>query len=297
MRLDDFDDSINVEDQRGGGGRGFPVIGGTGGRLGCGTIVIALIAVFVFGADPAQMLGSLQQQTQEQQSLPAGPAQAGGGSSAQEICTVNPFSRESCNALSSLNKTWKPRFDKAGIAFRAPKLVFYSQQGQSGCGAAQSAMGPFYCPPDQGIYIDTDFYNEMDKQMDAGGDFARDYVMAHEYGHHIQNLLGLSDQVHSLQQRNPSRANELSVRLELQADCYAGVWAGLNKDRIEPGDIEEGLKAAHQIGDDTLMKAAGRRPVEAAFTHGSSAQRMTWLRKGIETADEDQCDTFSDLRQ
>ncbi|KAJ8139031.1 hypothetical protein OY671_007757 [Metschnikowia pulcherrima] len=133
--------------------------------------------------------------------------------------------------------------------------------------------------------------------MDAGGDFARDYVMAHEYGHHIQNSLGSSDQVHSSQQRNPSRANELSVRLELQADCYAGVWAGLNKDRIEPGDIEEGSKAAHQIGDDTSMKAAGRRPVEAAFTHGSAAQRMTWSRKGIETADEDQCDTFSDLRQ
>ena len=295
MKLDDFDNSIDVEDQRGGGGfslgggAGLPF--GSGGKLGCGGIVIALIAVFFFGADPAQMLGSLQQGA----SAPASQGQ--NGTSAAESCAVNAFSHESCNALSSLNKTWKPLFEKSNVAFRAPKLVFYSQAGSSGCGAAQSAMGPFYCPSDQGIYIDTDFYTEMDKQMDAGGDFARAYVIAHEYGHHVQNLVGLSDQVHSLQQQNPSRANQLSVRLELQADCYAGVWAAKNRDKIEPGDLEEGLRAAHQIGDDTLMKAAGRRPVEAAFTHGSSAQRMEWLRKGLQTGDEDQCDTFADLQQ
>jgi hypothetical protein len=154
-------------------------------------------------------------------------------------------------------------------------------------------MGPFYCPADQGIYIDTDFYTEMDKQLGAGGDFARAYVMAHEYGHHIQKLVGTSDQVSEAQRRNPPLANRLSVKLELQADCYAGVWAARNKDRIDPGDIEEGLRAAHQIGDDTLMASAGRTPVEAAFTHGSSAQRMAWLRKGLETGNEDACDTFS----
>ncbi|MFM2370787.1 MAG: hypothetical protein RIS85_509 [Pseudomonadota bacterium] len=285
MRLDDFDSSINVEDQRGGGSR-FPM--GGGGKLGCGSIVIALIAAVVFGVDPAQMLGSLQQgqvqaPTQQQQ----------GGTSLAESCSANAFSRESCNALSSLNKTWEPLFRQANIPFQSPKLVFYSQAGQSGCGAAQSAMGPFYCPADNGIYIDTDFYTEMDKSMGAGGDFARVYVMAHEYGHHIQNALGTSDQVRQLQQRNPSQANQLSVKLELQADCYAGVWAGRNRDRIEAGDIEEGMRAAHQIGDDALMKAAGRRPAEEAFTHGSSAQRMQWLRKGLETADEDQCDTFA----
>lgn len=285
MRLDDFDNSINVEDQRGSGAS----FGGVRGKLGCGTIVIALIGALVFGVDPAQMLGTLEQGQN-------GPVQTQGGRSASESCTVDAFSRESCNALSSLNKTWAPLFAKANVPFQPPKLVFYSQAGQSGCGAAQSAMGPFYCPTDQGIYIDTDFYTELDQKMGAGGDFARAYVMAHEFGHHVQNLVGMSDQVHSLQQQNPSRANQLSVRLELQADCYAGVWAAHNKDRIEPGDLEEGLTAAHQIGDDTLMKSAGRRPVEAAFTHGSAEQRMTWLRKGLETGDDESCDTFADMQ-
>lgn len=284
MRLDDFDNSINVEDQRGGGGGRFPM--GGGGKLGCGSIVIALIAALVFGVDPAQMLGTVQQ------SQVSAPAQQQGGTTLEESCSVNEFSRESCNALSSLNKTWQPLFAQANIAFEPPKLTFYSQAGNSGCGAAQSAMGPFYCPADNGIYIDTDFFAEMDQRMGAGGDFARVYVMAHEYGHHIQNVLGTSTQVRQLQQRSPSEANRLSVALELQADCYAGVWAGRNRDRIEPGDIEEGMRAAHQIGDDTLMKAAGRRPVEDAFTHGSAAQRKQWLQTGIETADEDQCDTF-----
>ena len=158
-------------------------------------------------------------------------------------------------------------------------------------------MGPFYCPSDGGIYIDTDFYTEMEQRLGASGDFARVYVMAHEYGHHVQTLTGMSDQVRSAQQQNPRAANQLQVRMELQADCYAGVWAAKNADRIEPGDLEEGLNAAHSIGDDTLMSKAGRRPVEAAFTHGSSAQRMEWLRKGIESGNEDSCDTFADLRR
>ena len=169
--------------------------------------------------------------------------------------------------------------------------------GQSGCGAAQSAMGPFYCPQDQGIYLDTDFFRQMDKELGATGEFARDYVIAHEYGHHIQKLLGMSDQVRSLQAQNPRQANQLSVRLELQADCYAGVWAARNKDRLEPGDMESGLNAAHQIGDDTLMRNAGRRASPEQFTHGTSAQRMEWLRRGMETGNEDSCDTFADLRR
>ncbi|MBV1686921.1 neutral zinc metallopeptidase [Novosphingobium sp. G106] len=292
MRLDDFDpNSVDVEDQRG----GMLPIGLSGGRIGCGTIVIALIAALVFGVDPTQMLGGLQEAQQQQQQ--AGPAQRQGGSTAQEICTVNELSKESCNALSSLNKTWEPLFAQANIQFRRPKLVFYSQAGRSGCGAAQSAMGPFYCPTDQGIYLDTDFYRQMEQDLGANGQFARDYVIAHEYGHHIQNLLGLSDQIHSLQQQNPSKANQLSVRLELQADCYAGVWAAKNKDRMEPGDMESGLNAAHQIGDDTLMKNAGQRPMEDAFTHGSSAQRTEWLRKGLQSGNEDACDTFADLKR
>ncbi len=294
MRLDDFDPrDVNVEDQRG----GMLPVGMRGGSIGCGTLVIALIAALVFGVDPTQMIGGLQQgqqqAPQEQEQRPGQP----GGKTTEESCTADEGSRETCNALSSLNKTWKPIFAQSNVPFSPPKLVFYSQAGQSGCGAAQSAMGPFYCPSDNGIYIDTDFYREMESKLGASGDFARAYVMAHEYGHHIQTLTGLSDQVRSAQQQNPGRANALQVAMELQADCYAGVWAAKNKDRIEPGDIEEGLNAAHQIGDDTLMKAAGRRPVEAAFTHGSSAQRMEWLRRGLETGNEDACDTFSSLKR
>jgi predicted metalloprotease len=288
MRLDDFDNSIKVEDQRGSGGGRFPL--GGGGKIGCGSIVIALIGALVFGLDPMQMLGSLEG-TQT-----ASVEQGQGARTLEESCSADAFSRESCNALASLNKTWQPLFMKAQLPFEAPKLVFYSQSGRSGCGAAQSAMGPFYCPSDNGIYLDTDFYNELAERFGAKGDFAREYVIAHEYGHHVQNQLGMSQQVQSASRANPRQANQLSVRLELQADCYAGVWAAKNRDRIEPGDLEEGLTAAHQIGDDTLMKSAGQRPVEEAFTHGTGAQRKQWLRKGLETGDEDQCDTFADLR-
>ncbi|MDP3674219.1 MAG: neutral zinc metallopeptidase [Novosphingobium sp.] len=284
MRLDDFDpNSINIGDQR---GSGFS-LGGTGGKVGCGSIVIALIAALVFGVDPGQMLGGMQD---------AGTGQVAtqGGTTATESCNIDAVSKESCNALSSLNKTWAPLFEAAQIPFTPPKLWFYSQNGRSGCGAAQSAMGPFYCPSDQGIYIDTDFFREMEQKLGAGGDFARVYVMAHEYGHHVQALTGLAGQIRSAQDSNPSQANRLQVAMELQADCYAGVWAGRNRDRIEPGDLEEGLTAAHAIGDDTL--SGGRAP-EAAFTHGSSAQRMEWLRRGIQTADEDQCDTFAEFQR
>jgi predicted metalloprotease len=290
MKLDDFDPGdIDVGDQRGGNFGGLPI----GGRsVGCGTIVIAIIAALVFGVDPGQMIGQLggmQEQAPRQ-------TQAG-GTTASESCNTDAMSKESCNALASLNKTWAPIFQASNVKFAPPKLVFYSQAGQSGCGAAQSAMGPFYCPSDNGIYIDTDFYREMEQRLGASGDFARVYVIAHEYGHHVQTLTGISDQVRSLQQQNPQRANNLQVRMELQADCYAGVWAAKNSNRIESGDVEEGLNAAHSIGDDTLMKSAGRRPVEEAFTHGTSAQRMEWLRKGLETGNEDACDTFADLRR
>lgn len=296
MRLDDYDDSINVEDQRGrgggigGGGGGLPfgLLALVGSRFGIGGIIVVVIGMALFGG-----LGNLFGGGQ-QGAIGSGQG-APGAKSLAESCNVNAFSLESCNALASLNRTWQPLLAKAGVDDTAPKLVFYSQAGQSGCGAAQSAMGPFYCPTDQGIYIDTDFFTEMDKKMAAGGDFARAYVMAHEYGHHVQTLTGISEQVREAQQRNPSRANQLSVRLELQADCYAGVWAANNRAAIEPGDIEEGMQAAHQIGDDTLMKAAGRRPVEAAFTHGSAAQRMAWLKKGLESGNANQCNTFADM--
>lgn len=290
MRHDEFDpNAIDVEDQRGSGGarRGLPV--GRGGQVGCGTIILVLIASAVFGVDPGQLLGGLEQiqgPAQEQ----AGPVT--GQLSESESCRVDESSLQMCNALSSLNKTWQPVFAAAGVPFKAPRLVFYSQAGQSGCGAAQSAMGPFYCPADHGIYLDTDFFAQMDRDLGAKGKFARDYVIAHEYGHHIQKLTGISDQIRSLQSRNPRQANSLSVRLELQADCYAGVWAAKNRTRLEPGDMESGLNAASAIGDDTLMKNAGRRVSPEQFTHGTSKQRMEWLRKGMESGDDAVCDAL-----
>ncbi|MCB2061436.1 MAG: neutral zinc metallopeptidase [Novosphingobium sp.] len=291
MRLDRFNPANIRVRNHGSGGGGFP--GGGGGKLGCGTIVIALIAALVFGVDPGQMLGTLEGM---QQGAPV-EREPAGGQSAEEICGQNQYALESCNALSSLNQTWEPLFRQAGIGFEQPTLNFYEGGTRSGCGAAQSAMGPFYCPADQGIYIDTSFYDQLARQLGAQGDFARYYVMAHEYGHHIQKLVGLADQVRSAQAQNPSQANSLQVRMELQADCYAGVWAGRNRQLIERGDMEEGLQAASAIGDDTLQRNAGQSVNPESFTHGSSAQRMQWLRKGLETGNDEECDTFSDLRR
>jgi uncharacterized protein len=292
MRLNQFDPrSIRV--RRGGGGGGGTRMGGAGG-LGCGGLVVVLIGALVFGVDPGQMVGLVegaQQVGGQQQQSPAAADE-----SALEICDDNAYAMEGCNALASLNQTWEPLFAEAGIPFEQPTLYYYTGGTASGCGNASSSMGPFYCPADQGIYIDTSFYDQMASQMGAGGDFARYYVMAHEYGHHIQYLTGMAQQVRQMQQSDARMANQLQVRMELQADCYAGVWAGRNRNLIEPGDFEEGMTAASAIGDDTLMRNAGQRVDQESFTHGSSAQRMEWLRRGIQTADEDQCDTFADLR-
>lgn len=279
MRLNPFNpNNIRVE---GGGGGGFP--GGGGGQLGCGAIVIALIGALVFGIDPGQMLGTMQGMQ------PGQPAQSQGGEqSVQELCTQNQYATEACNTLQSLNQTWEPLFQQAGVRFEQPTLVFYSGAVRSGCGSATSAAGPFYCPADQKIYIDTSFYDEMQQKLGTGpGDFARYYVVAHEYGHHVQNLTGVAQQITSAQQQNPRQANQLSVLLELQADCYAGVWAGKNRNLIEPGDFEEGMQAASAIGDDKLT---GGRVSSENFTHGTSQQRMQALRLGMESGDDTQCD-------
>ncbi|WP_159978122.1 MULTISPECIES: neutral zinc metallopeptidase [unclassified Novosphingobium] len=291
MRLTRFDPSnIRVT----GGGGGFP--GGGGGKMGCGTLVIVLIGALVFGVDPGQMLGTIQG-VQQQSSAPSqNSAQNSELKSVEELCTANAYATESCNALDSLNRTWQPLFQKSNIAFDQPTLHFYTGGTQSGCGAAQSAMGPFYCPADQGIYIDTSFYDQLERQLGAGGDFARYYVIAHEYGHHIQKLTGMNTQVRQEQQRNPSQSNALQVKMELQADCYAGVWAGKNGNLIDPGDMEEGLTAASAIGDDTLMKNAGQAVSPESFTHGSSAERMRWLKRGLDTGNEDACDTFTSVK-
>ncbi|HEX2793930.1 MAG TPA: neutral zinc metallopeptidase [Croceicoccus sp.] len=284
MRLNDFSKNIRVNDQRGLGGG----LGG-GGKVGCGAIVIALIGAVFFGIDPMTTLGVVEGVQQG-----GAPTGQGNGKTVEESCTVNQYSRETCAALSSLDATWQPLFQEAGIAFKQPVLNFYDGRGQSGCGAAQAAMGPFYCPGDQGIYIDTSFYDQMDQQLGAGGDFARAYVIGHEYGHHVQTLTGTAGWVRQAQQQNPQMANQLQVRMELQADCYAGVWAARNPQLIEPGDIEEGLTAASAIGDDALTKG---RVSPDNFTHGTSQQRMQWLQKGLKTGDEDQCDTFADVRR
>jgi predicted metalloprotease len=298
MRLDDLDPSKNVRDQGRSGGRGFGG-GGAGGlglllsflpmllgrKMGCGTILliggVALAFLYFSG-------GGLQL---------ADGAGADGFQSQSSGANVACDTQEelfACQVLASTEQTWGRLFEQQGERYRPTTLTFYDQTGQSGCGAAQAAMGPFYCPADQGVYLDTSFFREMSTRLGAKGDFAQAYVIAHEVGHHIQNLSGVADQV-SKAQRTASKAegNALQVRMELQADCYAGVWAAQNADRMEPGDVEEGLNAAHAIGDDTLMRGAGQRPVESMFTHGSSEQRMAWLRKGLQTGDPAACDTFA----
>ena len=288
MRLNPFDTSkIRV---RSSGGGGLP--GGKAGGLGCGTLVLALIGAVVFGIDPMQTIGVVEGVQQ------GAPTEQRSDMSEQEVCTSGTYAQEACNALTSLNETWAPEFQSAGIQFQDPFLDLYrnGRVTTEGCGSATSAAGPFYCPADMGIYIDTGFYDQLARMAGTGGDFARYYVIAHEYGHHIQNLTGLAAQVRSAQQQNPRGANELQVRMELQADCYAGVWAGKNRNLIEPGDMQEGLKAASSIGDDTLQRRSGGRVNPENFTHGTSAQRMQALRAGLESADDAVCDQYFDMR-
>lgn len=290
MRLDDLDTSdVNVEDQRGrgGGGFGFPSGGGLpiSGRMGCGTIAILIIAALVFGMNPADILGGGQGTPTAQVGAPS--RQSG----ANAKCDADAASKFSCQVLKSTDLTWAKLFTDGG--YRKPKLVFYSRNGQSGCGAAQSAMGPFYCPADESIYLDTDFYGELSQQFGAAGDFAQAYVIAHEVGHHVQKLTGVADKVQASQSRaSKAQGNQLQVAMELQADCYAGVWASQNRDRMDPGDVEEGMRAAHQIGDDVLQRASQGVVIPESFTHGSAEQRMGWLKRGLQSGDPDQCDTF-----
>ncbi len=294
MRLDDLDDgnlddNVGAEYQRGGGSGGFPMGGGGmgigRGSMGCGTILIMIVAALIFGVNPADMIGGGQQVAPTQQ---VGPSASADGSA----CNTNEATRFSCLVLKSNNDTWEKQFTDG--SYRRPGIVFYDRNGQSGCGAAQSAMGPFYCPADQKIYLDTTFYQELQQRFGAAGDFAQAYVIAHEAGHHIQYLTGVADKVRNAQARaSRTQGNQLQVRMELQADCYAGVWAAQNRQRMEPGDVEEGLRAAHAIGDDVLQKQSQGVVVESSFTHGSAEQRMSWLKRGLQTGDPEQCDTFA----
>ncbi len=299
MRLDDLDPSSNVNDQGSGGG-GFGFGGGGGGglggllfgllpmllgrRLGCGTIlIIAVVGFFLFNSGILNLGGSGV--------APGEQTQAGSGSSTACDTEEELFA---CRVLKSTEDTWGNVFRQAGQNYPPAKLEFYGGTGDSGCGNAQSAMGPFYCPADHGVYLDTSFFQQM-QQMSGGGDFAYAYVIAHEVGHHIQNVTGVADQVRRLQNRvSQSEGNQLQVRMELQADCLAGVWAGLNANRMEAGDIEEGMRAANAIGDDKLMQQAGRQPVESMFTHGSSEQRMQALQRGLQGKNPSVCSAYFD---
>lgn len=282
MRLNPFNTgNINVRGSSGGG------VGKAGG-LGCGTIVIAALGYFVFGLDPFQTAAtveSVQQGTQTQGEI---------STDQNEVCTTGPYAREACDGLLSLDQTWGRVFEEQGLGdrFQRPTLHLYSGAVRTACGSGSSSMGPFYCPGDQTIYIDTSFYDQLARMSGNSGDFARYYVLAHEYGHHIQTITGVSDQIRSVQgQVGRTQGNQLQVRMELQADCYAGVWAGRNRNLIEPGDIEEGMQAASAIGDDRLTQ--GRVSAEN-FTHGTSAQRSQALQAGLR-GDDRVCDEYTNL--
>jgi predicted metalloprotease len=278
MRLDDQRRSSNVEDQRGsGGGVGLPVIGG-----GIGTIVILIIAA-IFGINPRSLM---QSGAPAQQQQPAQPAS-----------TKDPQVDFVAAVLGDTEDVWHAYFKQnLGGDYEEPKLVLFSGAVQSACGFAQAATGPFYCPLDHKVYIDLSFYRELHERFKAPGDFAEAYVIAHEVGHHVQNLLGTSEKVHAAEERASERqANELSVRLELQADCYAGIWAHhaqKMKNILEPGDVEEALNAASAIGDDRLQMQSRGYVAPDSFTHGSSAQRVRWFRRGFDSGAVNQCDTF-----
>jgi predicted metalloprotease len=323
MRYDENDRrSTNVEDRRGepgggGGGLGFPFPGGNGGiqiPMGSGRggfsitwlLIIGAIMLF-FGINPLDLLrgagpniGGIElprstdqrpvPQSQrspfeipglpgQKQQRPAQPANDSGAVFIQQV-------------LADTEDVWERIFKSMGKQYDAPKLVIFTGRTRTGCGVGQTAMGPFYCPLDQKVYIDLAFYEELRTRFKAPGDFAQAYVIAHEVGHHVQTILGIAEKVQELKQQNPRFANQIQVRMELQADCYAGVWANLNhqlKNRLQPGDIEEGLNAAAQIGDDRITQ--GRAPPES-FTHGTSAQRVSWFKRGYDSGDMKQCDAF-----
>jgi predicted metalloprotease len=285
MRWEDGRQSGNVEDRR-----GMRRPGGRTGGVGIGALLIALLASWIFGINPMVTLGLVQ-----------GAGQlAGAGAPKQVEGKRGPVEDEAGRftsvVLASTEDVWKEIFRQAGAQYRAPKLVLFEGATPTACGTGQSASGPFYCPLDQSVYIDVGFYRMLSQKFQAPGDFANAYVVAHEVGHHIQNLLGTMKQVQGLQQRSGERqANALSVRLELQADCYAGVWAHHSqkaRNWLDRTDVEAGLNAASQIGDDKMMRRSQGVVVPDAFTHGSGQQRVHWFGVGMKTGQLDSCDTF-----
>ena len=289
MRMDGQEESSNVEDARGssgGGGGGFRL---GGGGIGIGGIVVALIAGWIFGINPLTLIGMF----------------GGGGGSPVAQTAPGPVARPPAQdreakfvsqVLRSTEVVWSGVFREAGKTYQNPKLTLFRGSYPTGCGRGEAAMGPFYCPADNHVYLDMAFFDVMTQRLGAPGQFAQAYVVAHEVGHHVQNQLGISDKVDAARQRaSEAQANALSVRLELQADCFAGVWAKRSDDQkkwLEQGDVETALNAASQIGDDTLQRKSRGQVVPESFTHGSSAQRVAWFKRGLQSGSPDQCNTF-----
>ena len=284
MRLEDENESHNVEDRRGGGGR-------RAGGIGIGTIAIALVVSYFTGIDPRTLLGVAETFQNSQ------------GGSVEQARPVDPandpqaaMKSEMAKVLRKTETSWDAIFTQMGGTYVQPRLVLFRGQTATACGTGQAAMGPFYCPADSRVYLDMGFFDEMAERFRAGGDFARAYVIAHEIGHHVQNLLGVSEQTQRLRQRlSEVDYNKVSVRVELQADCFAGVWAqhaNRVKPFLDPEDIDEALRAANAIGDDMLQKQSRGVVVPDSFTHGSSSQRVRWFKTGYEGGSVKTCDTF-----
>jgi predicted metalloprotease len=253
----------------------------TRSKLGWVILVLFFGFVWISGADIGQLLGGGQVST--------GAGGAVGDAAEEELVEFVSF------VLDDNQELWARLLPQMGQSYREAKLVLFRDLVRSACGLAQAATGPFYCPGDDNLYIDLGFYEELRRQFGAPGDFAQAYVIAHEIGHHVQNLLGIEQRVRGLQRERPSDANALSVRMELQADCLAGVWghSAAQRGDLEPGDLEEGLNAAAAIGDDRIQRSSGQSVNPDAFTHGSSAQRVEWFRRGFDTGDPAACDTFA----
>jgi predicted metalloprotease len=284
MKWEGNRESSNVEDRRSGGGS--PVFGGR--NIGIGTIVVALVGGWVLGINPLTILGVL--------SGGGGPAQVQ-NAPAQRPPADDTMGRFVSTVLADTEDVWKTVFQQGGGKYQEPRLVLFRGATSTACGTGQAAMGPFYCPADQKVYIDLGFYETLKSRLGAPGDFAQAYVIAHEVGHHVQNQLGISGKVDQMRGRvSTAEYNALSVRLELQADCFAGMWAHhAQKARqiLEQGDVEEAMNAAAKIGDDALQRANGGAVVPESFTHGSSAQRQRWFHTGLQAGDIKACDTFA----
>jgi len=275
--------SRNVEDRRGRAGR----LASGGGKMSVLTIVIVVVISVITGKNPLtllQMVGGSQEKTPQQNSAPV-----------QHSAAEQELAAFATTILASTEDAWIAEFKRKGSKYPVPGMIIFDGNVQSACGINSESTGPFYCPGDHKLYLALGFFNQL-KRMGAPGDFAQAYVIAHEVGHHIQNILGTEKKMRQMQRNDPRNKNKYLVLLELQADCYAGVWANLaqkQKNWLEDGDVEEGLKAAASIGDDTLQRNAGRQVNIESFTHGSSQQRVKWLRQGLRTGDLSQCNTFA----